>query len=190
MDAFKNYLKLFPHYSPELFDQLAPYISKQSISAKEYFLSHGKICKNLAFIEKGLVRLLYLQDGKEIIKCFCRENEITTSYASLISQTESDIAIQAVEDSELIILSYTSLQKLYEQHLFWQQLGRLASESELIRTEGHQRFLTDLTATERYATVLENDPTLIQRVPLNYLASYLQISPETLSRIRKNISLT
>jgi len=69
-------------------------------------------------------------------------------------------------------------------------LGRLTAESEYIRTECHNRFIRDLSATDRYKEVLNEDAELMQRVPLNYLASYLQIAPETLSRIRKKISQT
>ncbi|MEM1120985.1 MAG: Crp/Fnr family transcriptional regulator, partial [Bacteroidota bacterium] len=108
-----------------------------------------------------------------------------TSQTSLITQRESDIAIQAIEPTQLIVFSYHALQKLYEKNLFWQQVGRLALESEIITMECHNRFLSDLTATQRYQQVLQNDPDLLQRVPLNYLATYLQVAPETLSRIRK-----
>ncbi len=100
------------------------------------------------------------------------------------------MSIQAIEDTKLIILSYDALQELFRKDLFWQQVGRLAAENEFIISESHNRFLKDLSATERYLQILNKDKELIQRVPLNYLASYLQIAPETLSRIRKKISRT
>jgi CRP-like cAMP-binding protein len=160
------------------------------IKSGDFLLRQGKVSKNIAFIEKGLLRLYYLNDGKEVTNCFCRENTITTSYKSLITQKESDMSIQAIEDTKLIILSYDALQELFRKDLFWQQVGRLAAENEFIISESHNRFLKDLSATERYLQILNKDKELIQRVPLNYLASYLQIAPETLSRIRKKISRT
>lgn len=190
MEAFKNYIKQFPHYHPSLFDSVLPYLKIKNLKAGEYFLQQGKISRHIAFIEEGLVRLYYLHDGKEITTCFCRENTITCSYSSLITQKESDIAIQAIEPCKLIVFSYDSLKKLYEQELFWQQVGRLAAENEFITTECHNRFLNDLSATERYQQILEQDNNLLQRVPLNYLATYLQVAPETLSRIRKKIIRT
>lgn len=190
LDLFRKYLERFPHYSPSVFEKVRPLLSRRKIQAGEYWLPLDKVCRNIAFIEKGLVRLYYLNDGKEVTHCFCRENEITTSYSSLIAQQASEIAIQAIEDCELIELSYASLQQLYDTDLFWQQVGRLSAESEIIRTEGHHRFIRDLSATDRYLQVLEQDETLLQRVPLNYLATYLQVSPETLSRIRKKVSRT
>ncbi len=190
VESFNKYLKQFPHYSPTVFENIRPYLSIKKIDAGEYFLMHGKICQNIAFIEKGLLRLIYLNNGKEVTNCFCKEYTITTSYSSLITQKESGIAIQAIESSQLIVFSYNTLQKMYEQDLFWQQLGRLAAENEFITTEYHSRFLRDLTATDRYKKILENDSELLQRVPLNYLATYLQIAPETLSRIRNRLTRT
>lgn len=190
MESFKKYLEAFPHFTPQAFEEVLPYLSVNELKAGDYFLREGNVCKNIAFIESGLLRLFYLKDGKEVTHCFCKENTLTTSYRSLITQQESDVAIQAVEPTKLIVLPYFSLQKLYEKNLFWQQVGRLTSEAEYVIADTHKRFLQDLTATERYQQILENDNELLQRVPLNYLASYLQITPETLSRIRKKISRT
>ncbi|MEM1118897.1 MAG: Crp/Fnr family transcriptional regulator [Bacteroidota bacterium] len=190
MEALANYLKQFPYYTPERWEDIRPYLSTRKIVEGDYFLKHGKICQEIGFIEKGLVRLYYLNDGKEVTNCFCKEHTLTTSYSSLVTQKEGDIAIQAIEPTSLIVFSYHALQKLYEKNLFWQQLGRLAAEHELITVECHNRFLKDLSATDRYKQILAEDPELLQRVPLNYLATYLQIAPETLSRIRKKISRT
>ena len=187
MDSFHTYIKQFPHYTSEAYEAVLPHLTIKNISAGDYFLQEGRICKHIAFIEKGLLRLFYLNDGKEITNCFCKENTISTSYSSLITQKESEFSIQAIEDCTLIVLPYISLQELYGKHLFWQQVGRLAAENEFIITENYSRFLRALSATERYQQILENESDLLQRVPLNYLATYLQITPETLSRIRKKI---
>lgn len=190
MDSFRNYIKQFPGYKPSAFEAVKPYLYVKQLAAGDYLLQSGSVCRNIAFIEKGLMRLYYLHDGKEITNCFCREDTITASYRSMITQTESDIAIQAVEDATLIMLSYSDLQKLFVGDLFWQQVGRVAAENEYIVAEGHNRFLRDKSAQDRYIEILEHHPDLLQRIPLTYLASYLQISPETLSRIRKKISTT
>ncbi|MEO0686303.1 MAG: Crp/Fnr family transcriptional regulator [Cyanobacteria bacterium J06649_11] len=190
MEAFDRYLSKFPQYTPKVFEEILPFLSVKEIEEGAYFLKNGRICKQIGFVESGLLRLYYLNDGKEITNCFCKAHTITTSYSSLITQTESDIGIQAIEASKLIVFSYSALQKLYERNPFWQQVGRLAVEGEYITAEGHNRFLRDLSATERYKQILAEDPELLQRVPLNYLATYLQVAPETLSRIRQKISQT
>lgn len=190
MKTFNHYLTQFPHYSPDVFEDIRPYLSVKTLAEGEYFLREGRICKEIGFVDQGLLRLYYLKDGKEITNCFCKENTVTTAYSSLITQTESDLAIQAIEATQLIVFSYDALQQLYQKNLFWQQLGRLAAERELITTECHHRFLSDLSAMDRYKQILAEDPELLQRVSLSYLASYLQVAPETLSRIRKKISRT
>lgn len=188
MEAFKEYLQQFPHYHPSSFQKALPFLSKLELLEGQHFLEYGKICKKIAFIQKGLLRLYYLNDGREITSCFCKENTITTAYKSLTTQTSSDIGIQAIESSELVLLPYDALLKLYKEDLFWQQVGRLVIEREYFITEDHHRFVNDLDATERYLQILNTSPDLLQRVPLNYLASYLQIVPETLSRIRRRIA--
>ena len=190
MEALRRYLAQFPAYKPALFDQLLPFLTTEHLEAGDYFLRQGQISKKLAFIEEGLMRLFYLNDGKEVTTCFCKENSISSSYRSLIRNTASELSIQAIEPCKLVVFSYDALQKLYEKDPFWQQVGRMAVEDELVNTECHNRFLNDLSATERYREVLEKDAELLQRVALNYLATYLQVAPETLSRIRKKIIRT
>lgn len=190
MDAFRNYLEQFPNYTASVFENVLPFLSEMTLKPGDYLLKQGKIARNIAFIERGLVRLYYLHDGKEVSNCFCRENSFTSSYKSLITGQESEMSIQAIEETKLIVLSYDSLQKLFEKDPFWQQIGRLAAENEFVNSESHNRFLKDLSATERYLEILKNDRELLQRVPLNYLATYLQIAPETLSRIRNKTSRT
>lgn len=191
MEKFKKYLQQYPNYTPSVFENVLPFLSKKTIKSGEILLRQGKISKDIAFIEYGLFRQYYINDeGMEITTCFCKENSITTSYKSLITQQESEINIQAVEESKLTILSLESLKKLLKTDLFWEQFGRFAAENEFIISESHNRFLKDLSATNRYLKIVNNDKELLQRVPLKYLASYLQISPETLSRVRNKISRT
>jgi CRP-like cAMP-binding protein len=187
MEAFKNFLKQFPHYTPEMFEKLEPSLSVINLETEAYFLKRGQTCRQLAFIEKGLVRIYYLHDGKEITKCFCRENAITCSYSSMITQRPSESSIQAMEETKLIVLSYAALQELYKKNIFWQQMGRIAGEREFIIEETHNQSMRNLSALDRYKHILENESELLHRVPLNHIASYLQITPETLSRIRKKI---
>lgn len=190
MEAFEAYLKQFPHFQSQLLEEVYPHLSIKHIEAGAYLLRQGRRARHIAFIEEGLMRLYYLNDGKEVTTCFCKEHTLTCSYQSLVTNMPSDISIQAIEPCKLVIFSYEALQKLYEKELFWQQVGRLVLENELINAACHNRFLSDLSATERYRQILNNDADLLQRVPLNYLASYLQIAPETLSRIRKKIIRT
>jgi CRP-like cAMP-binding protein len=188
MKAFENYLKQFPDYQNGILETLQPHLTSKDLKEGAYFVHYGSVCRHIAFVEQGLLRVFYFSNGREITNCFCREGAITTSYSSFSTQKVSEIAIQALEDCRLIMISKSSLQQLYEKDVFWQQVGRIAAENELVAIECHHRFLQDYTATERYLQVLKDDKELLQRVPLQYLASYLQVAPETLSRIRNKIN--
>ena len=184
MESFRDYLRQFPGYTDAAFELAAPRITKAHVQRGEFLLDLGRTSGHIAFIQEGLFRQYYLNDGKEVTTCFCREGELTCSYRSLITQQPSDLAIEALEDSRVWRLAYRDLQALYTLDPFWQRVGRLASEQEYLVREHHARFLQDLSARERYERVLRDQPDLLQRVSLQHLASYLQVAPETLSRIR------
>ena len=188
LEQFKQLIKQFPHYTDDAYEIAVPYFKQQKLKKGEYLLTEGHISKKIAFIASGLFRSFYLKDGIEITTCFCKENTFTTSFKSLITKQPSDLSIQAIEDAELLVIQFEDLQKLYEKHLFWQQVGRLVAEQEFITVESYTRFLNDKTAKQRYLQILKHENDILQRVPLIYLASYLQVAPETLSRIRKEIS--
>jgi len=190
MNAFDKYLQQFPHYTPSVFEHAKSDLVAMTLEPGAFLLEPGQVAKHIAFVEKGLLRQYYLNEGKEVTHCFCRENSIATSYKSLVTQQESDLAIQAIEESKLLVLSYDALQRLYKKDLFWQQVGRLVAENEFVTAQNHSRFINDLSATERYTQIMKNDSVLLQRVPLNHLATYLQVTPETLSRIRARIMRT
>jgi len=190
MEAFYTYLSQFPGFTDHIYELVKPHLSVQNLKNGEYLLKEGKVCKSIVFIEKGLFRQYYLNDGKEITHCFCKENSISCAYKSFITKQKSSISIQAIEPSRVLKISNESIQKLYKFDPFFQQLGRMASEAEYVIAENHKRFINDLSATQRYLHVLKTDKILVQRVQLNYLATYLQVSPETLSRIRNKTAKT
>lgn len=188
MYSLKKYLQQFPHFTEEAYQIALPYLKEHRLAKGTFFLEEGKICRKIAFIQKGLLRTFYLRDGVEITTCFCKENTITCSYKSLITQQASDLSIQAIEDCSLMVFNYEDLNALYDQHPFWQLVGRMAAENEFLIMSDYTRFINDLPAQDRYQRILKTYPTLLNRVPLVYLASYLQIKPETLSRIRKRLA--
>ncbi len=188
INIFKNFISQFPHYSNESFALAEPYLSTNRVKKSEHILHQGNICRNIHFVVSGLFKVYYLRDGVEITTCFCKENRFTTSYQSLISNQPSNLGIQAIEDSETVSILYEDLKKLYAQHLFWQQIGRMVTEQEYIITECYTRLINDKSAKQRYLEILNNEPDLLQRVSLIDLASYLQVTPETISRIRKQLA--
>ena len=132
LEPLKKRIKQFPFYTEDAFDIAAPYFKQLIIKKGDYYLTEGKVSKSIAFIVSGLFRTYYLKDGLEVTTCFCKENSFTTSYKSLITKQPSDLSIQAIEDAELLVIQFEDLKKLYEKHLFWQQVGRLVAEQEFV----------------------------------------------------------
>jgi CRP-like cAMP-binding protein len=153
-----------------------------------FFVEQGKVCKHIAFVNKGLLRTFYLNDKAEIVtSCFCSENKFATSYRSLILQIPSTISIQALEETELLVIEYKDLQELYASSVAWQNVGRKITEREYFVMEQYASILNNETAKEKYLRLLAEQPEIIQKSPVQFIASYLGITTRTLSRIRKEI---
>ena len=157
---------------------------KITIAKNEFLLTQGQVCRHLYFLEKGALRGFYNLDGKEITHWFGFEKDFVTSFHSFITQEAAVENIQLLEGSILWAISKETLTQLFNQHHEIERLMRIAYEKYYIRLE--ERFVNAQfkTASERYENLLQQTPHIIERVPLGYIASYLGISQETLSRIR------
>jgi CRP/FNR family transcriptional regulator, anaerobic regulatory protein len=168
----------------QAWDDLQKIIEPKELKRKDHFLREGETCKQLGFITKGYVRLYFLKDGDEVTKDFNFENSICGSYASFSLRQPSRFNIVAMEDVKILTLGREDLYRLFDKYASLQKLGRLSIEHLFIRKENREAsFLLD-TAEQRYEELLKQHPAITQRVPLKYLASYLGITAETLSRIR------
>jgi CRP-like cAMP-binding protein len=163
-------------------------IRLRNLKKKEHYLREGEICNKVGFINKGCVRMYFLVDGEEICKDLQFENAFTGSLASLMLRKPAFFNIAAIEDTVLLEIQYTDLMELYERYPCWQKFGRLAAEALFIRKELREASFLKDSPEERYAKLLTEQPMVIQRVPLHYIASYLGMKPETLSRIRKKMA--
>jgi CRP-like cAMP-binding protein len=181
LNAFVNSLT---GLNEEAYDALRSVLTHKRYKRKEYFLKEGQVCRHLGLIARGYVRLFYKVDGEEITKDFNFEHFICGSYASFSLQQPSRFNIIAMEDLEVYLLGREDLYRLFDQYPNIQKLGRLQIERMFIRKELREAsFLLD-DAEQRYNNLLQNEPQMIQRVPLKYLASYLGLTAETLSRVR------
>ena len=154
---------------------------------RETFVVEGKICNQLAFITKGAFRLYKMIDGVEITTYFSFENNWISAYTSFLQQLPSYITIEAIEESDILILNYDDLQYLYQHHLVFERFGRLIAEYLITCLDERLHSLLLKTPEERYLKTLHNNSIYFERVPQHYIASYLGIAPESLSRIRKRI---
>jgi CRP-like cAMP-binding protein len=153
-------------------------------SKSEFLVTEGKTCRHLYFLQQGALRGFYNLEGKEITHWFAFENDFVTSFHSFITQKPAVENIQLLEGSIAWSISREMLDELMDRHHEIERVVRLAYESYYIRLE--ERFVNAhfKTASERYQDLLQQSPHIIERVPLGYIASYLGISSETLSRIR------
>jgi CRP-like cAMP-binding protein len=171
-------------------EELAAFInvfSIKKIKKKEVILSEGTICRYIWFINKGLVRDYFHRDGIEVTAGFFKEGEFITNYESFISQKPSKAYIDALEDGELLGISYDSLQYLYSCSKTWERAGRLIAEQRFLISEQKKDGLLSNSPDLQYLSLVQEQPDIVQRVPQYYIASYLGVSPEHLSRIRKKI---
>jgi len=170
---------------PEEAAKLIRLTKKINLKKDEFFLRAGEIPRNIGFNYSGLLRLYYIDNsGKDITKHFCTEGSAAVSYSSFILREPSRFSIQALEDSIVFTLSYENYLKLLASHVCWQNAARKLSEIILILKEKRESELLLLDAHERYRIFLADFPTLSNRIPQYYIASYLNIAPESLSRIK------
>ncbi|MCF6406861.1 Crp/Fnr family transcriptional regulator [Chitinophaga filiformis] len=156
----------------------------------DYLLREGQVCREAGFIEKGLIRYYQTNDdGEEITQHFGRENEFTCNYQSFLDHSPSLTAIQCLEPSEILVISYDNLQQLYEEVREGQKFGRLACEYLYLQAGSQLRSMYIDGPEQRYLNFVNTYPDLQQRVPQYYISSFVGVKPPSLSRIRKRLAL-
>lgn len=182
------YQNSIPQLQDDEWDCLQRQLTFQFVKKGELLTRNGEICKQVSFINKGLLRMYYLVDGKEVSTAFVRENNHLAQYDSFLTRQPAAGNIDALEDSELINLSYDNMQKLYDEKPVFQIFGRKIAEMLFIMVSSQTNSLLTLTPEERYKAVLEKQSFIIQRVPQYMIASYIGITPEHLSRLRRRMT--
>jgi CRP-like cAMP-binding protein len=154
----------------------------------EHLLQAGEICQHLYFVRKGLLRYYYLQDGQEITYNFSAENTFACNYISFFKNSSSNKFISAVEATSLFMISKEKLDTFYRDIAGGQQFGRLLIEQNYVDAVLQLASQYTDSPEERYEKFCNSYPDLVQRLPQYYIASYVGIKPQSLSRIRKRLS--
>lgn len=144
----------------------------------------GHTCKTIYFVKAGCVRIYYFKEDIDITESFEFENSFVARAESLFTGKPSRKAIQAIEETSLIAIDSNKLFKLFESHHDLERLFRKIIEASYVSTVNRIESLQFNTAEERYFNLLKDHPNILKRVPLKFIASYLGITPVSLSRIR------
>jgi CRP/FNR family transcriptional regulator, anaerobic regulatory protein len=163
------------------------FFKPRSLGKGEFFLQQNEVCRYVGFIEKGYVRLFYNVRDEEVTKDFNMELSFCGSYASFMLQEPSRFNVIAMEPVQLQVITRDNLLTLTDEYPAWQKFLRIAMQNMFIKKEMREALFLLSSPEERYADLMVNSPEWINRVPLKYLASYLGMTAETLSRVRKKM---
>ena len=153
----------------------------------EKILAEGEVCENIYWIVKGLVRQFYYKNGKELTEYMAAENTICMCIESLFNEEPTHLQIMAIEPTVLYLIPKADLEAVAMKSVNIQIRYRKILEESLILSQKHADMLRFESAQDRYQKLVKRNPQLVLRAPLVYIASYLQMTPETLSRVRNNV---
>jgi CRP-like cAMP-binding protein len=173
----------------EEFALFLTFVQNKKLKRKEVLLREGDFCKHVYFIKKGCIRYYHTLEGVEHTGQFFFENGWYTDLDSFLSGQASRQTIEALEASEIILLPKTALDQLYRLIPQFERFGRLMAEKAFLGLRNRTEMLSMQNPEERYLNLIKQRPKLIERIPQHYIASYLGIKPQSLSRIRKRISV-
>ena len=174
--------------SPAEQERIEQAFQVMNISKGEPWVRQGKVCKQVAFVVSGKLRNYYLDDaGNEVTCFFVTADQFVSSFTSFLTNTPANEYISALEDSVLRVISKEALEELSEAIPAMQVFRRIIAENLFITMEKRIAMLQSQTAFERYEHMLRNNPEIVLSVPLQYTASFLGITPQHLSRLRKEL---
>ncbi len=168
---------------------LEPYLEERTLKKHQLFAREGKMGKEVGMIIEGGMRHYYIKDGEEKTTYFYFENALVGAYLSCITGRPSEISIDALTDTQLIVFPYKRLAELFDNSKAWERFGRKLAEWALIGVEERMAGLLMLSPEERYTQLLKgNKQKIIERIPQHLIANYLGVTPVSLSRIRNRVT--
>jgi len=176
--------KFIPLSLDEYNELIAPRIFKRHFDKKSIITSAGEVENYLNFIDSGLARKYYRKTNEEVNTQISYEGHIIHSQESFHSRTPSEYSIETIEPTVLSSITYECLEEMYSSSEKMQRLGRLIITATMVMKDKWQSQLVKLSPRERFISFVTRHPELMQRVPQKYLASYLNIKPETFSRFK------
>ena len=167
---------------------IMPYFEPKKFKKKSVLLNAGQVSNEVYYLIKGCIRLFCEKDGEELSTYFFTENMFAGSYDSFLSRKSSKVAIETLEDCEVLSLTHEAQEELYEVFPKMNEFIRKAIEQRFVLL--HDLFISYLlnSPEERYLMLQKDRPELLQRIPQHQIASFLGITPVSLSRIRNRLA--
>ena len=188
MTVFENYLQLHFDISPDDCKILSGSFKQETIRKGDYFLRSGSPSDRLSFIQAGMLRIYVKLQDKEVTQWVSTPGAFVTDFNAFFHQQPSLRDIQALADTELLTIDYGQFKALRQSMPPWTAFERVFIGKCFVFMENRVFDLISLSAEERYQRLFQQNPELLNQVPLQYLASMLGMTPETFSRIRKKLS--
>ena len=185
----KFYYQLVPELQADEWAALETKFKERTIAKGSFLTKEGSVCNYVSFVNKGLLCYYFNHDGKQVYQSFAVDGDYCCDYISFLTRKPGSIFIEALEDTVVIDLHYDDVQQGYDASPRLQKFGRLISEFLYMMFSQRDIYLATTTPEERYRNIIKNSPQLLQRVPQYMIASYIGITPEALSRIRKRMSV-
>lgn len=182
----EKFIGSYTSFSAAEIEDITSRFKRKKIRKNEYLLKQGDLCKDLVFIEKGCLRLYYVKEDIEVSVWFAFQHSSAIEIYSFISEKPSDYFLQAIEDSEVLYLPKADLNKLYQHQPKMQEMMRKFWEDVILNLIDRFTALQKDSAEKRYLDLLDK-PTYLASIPQKYLASFIGVTPTSLSRIRKQI---
>lgn len=189
LQQIKAYLDQIATISNSDWDFFTSKLQPRVIPKKAIFLKINDIENYISFIESGVVRLYIPKEDpeKEITFGFSFKDQFISAYDSFLTQTPSAYQLQALTETSLLSITYDDLQEVYNKTQIGNLIGRLTAERLFLLKSKREQNLLNLSAEERYMKLFKERPELLKVIPLKYISSYIGVTPQALSRIRKRL---
>lgn len=188
MNALKDFLNTRVELTESEWQFFASLLTRKEVPKSTVLLAKGQTEKQLSFIEKGAVRFYVPGEEKDVTFAFIFDQELLCAYDSFLTQTPSLYSAATLTNTVLWQITYTDLQQLYRELPKSNIIGRILTEEIYVKKATREIALLTQSPEERYLHLFSARPKLIQSIPLKYIASYIGITPQALSRIRRRIS--
>jgi CRP-like cAMP-binding protein len=183
--SIENYVRKIITPDAEEWGAFRSILATKRWKKKELILKQGQVCTFIAFVTQGYLREYNFLQDKDVTVDFISPNNFVTDYPSFLMQTPSIQYIEAITDVECLIFKRDDIHRMYDRYKIWERFGRLMAERIFCNAELKRKNIISKSAEELYHDFVRDNPHIVQQVPQYYIASYLGLSPEHLSRIRK-----